>query len=92
MSKHPPPAPAVSAIGPCPTIIQIIGRPGTGSLPRTIAPPDHPQHSMKFKDNRFNSYGINTPCMNKSQRKMIKKESKTELLFLYTALRTIYEV
>ena len=27
---------------PCPTIIQIVGRPGTGSLPRTIAPPDHP--------------------------------------------------
>ena len=23
-------------------IIQIVGRPGTGSLPRTIAPPDHP--------------------------------------------------
>ena len=23
-------------------IIQIVGRPGTGSLPSTIAPPDHP--------------------------------------------------
>ena len=42
MSKQPPPAPTASAIGPCPTIIQIVGRPGTGSLPRTIAPPDHP--------------------------------------------------
>ena len=42
MSKPPPPAPTASAIGPCPTIIQIVGRPGTGSLPRTIAPPDHP--------------------------------------------------
>ena len=45
MSK-PPPAPIASAIDPCPTIIQIVGRPGTGtgtgSLPRTIAPPDHP--------------------------------------------------
>ena len=38
MSKQPPPAPTASAIGPCPTIIQI----GTGSLPRTITPPDHP--------------------------------------------------
>ena len=37
-----PPAPTASAIGPCPTIIQIVGRPGTGSLPRTNAPPDHP--------------------------------------------------
>ena len=42
MSKQPPPAPTASAVGPYPTIIQIEGRPGTGSLPRTIAPPDHP--------------------------------------------------
>ena len=41
MSKPPPPAPTASAIGPCPTVIKIVGRPGTGSLPRTIAPPDH---------------------------------------------------
>ena len=42
MSKQPPPAPTASAVGPCPTVIQVVGRPGTGSLPRTIAPPDHP--------------------------------------------------
>ena len=42
MSKPPPPAPTVSAAGPCPTVIQTVGRPGTGSLPSTIAPPDHP--------------------------------------------------
>ena len=42
MSKQPPPAPTASAVDPCPTIIQIIGRPGAGSLPSTIAPPDHP--------------------------------------------------
>ena len=42
MSKQPPPAPTVSAVGPCPTVIQIVGRPDTGSLPSTIAPPDHP--------------------------------------------------
>ena len=42
MSKQPPPAPTTSAVGPCPTVIQIVGRPGTGSLPSTIAPPDHP--------------------------------------------------
>ena len=42
MSKQPPPAPTASAIGPCPTVIQIVGRPGIGSLPSTIAPPDHP--------------------------------------------------
>ena len=42
ISKQPPPAPTASAIGPCPTVIQIVGRPGTGSLPSTFAPPDHP--------------------------------------------------
>ena len=42
MSKQPLPAPTASAIGPCPSIIRIVGRPGTGGLPRTIAPPDHP--------------------------------------------------
>ena len=42
MSKHPQPAPTASAVCTCPTIIQIARRPGTGSLPRTIAPPDHP--------------------------------------------------
>ena len=42
MSKQPPPAPTASAKEPCPTIIQIVGRPGTESFPRAIALPDHP--------------------------------------------------
>ena len=42
MSKQPPPAPTASAVGPCPTVIKIVGRPGTESLPSTFAPPDHP--------------------------------------------------
>ena len=42
MSKQPPPAPTTSAVGPCPTVNKIVERPGTGSLPSTIAPPDHP--------------------------------------------------
>ena len=42
MSKQPPPAPTAIAVGPCPMVIQIVGRSGPGSLPRTIAPPDHP--------------------------------------------------
>ena len=46
MSKQPPPAPTASAVGPCPTVIQIVGRPELGSLPRTIAPPDHPHHML----------------------------------------------
>ena len=47
MSKQPPPAPTASAVGPCPTVIQIVGRPDTGSLPSTIAPPDHPLRVSK---------------------------------------------
>ena len=43
MSKQPPPAPTASAVGPCPTEIKTVGRPGTGNLPSTIAPPDHPR-------------------------------------------------
>ena len=37
MSKQPPSAPNTSAVGPCPTVIQIVGRPRTGSLPSAIA-------------------------------------------------------
>ena len=46
MPKRSPPAPTASATGPYPTIIQIVGRPGTESLPRTITPPDHPITSV----------------------------------------------
>ena len=47
MSIQPPPASTASALGPCPTITQIVGRPGTGSLPSTIAPPDHPPQLLE---------------------------------------------
>ena len=50
MSKQPPPAPTTSVVGPCPTVIQIVGRLGTGSLPSTIAPPDHPLPKRGRKD------------------------------------------
>ena len=49
MSKQPPPAPTANAVGPCPTVIQIVGRVGTGSLPSTIAPPDHPLAALEIK-------------------------------------------
>ena len=29
MAKQPPPAPTASAVDPCPTLIQTVGRPGT---------------------------------------------------------------
>ena len=47
VSKQPLPAPTTSTGGPCPTVIQIVGRPSAGSLPSTIAPPDHPLHFLR---------------------------------------------
>ena len=41
-----PSEPTASAIGPCPTVIKIVGRPGTERLPSTIAPPYHPHVLM----------------------------------------------
>ena len=50
MSKQPPPAPTASAVSPCPTVIQIVGRPGTGSLPSTFVPPDLPTEASGGAD------------------------------------------
>ena len=57
MFKQPPPAPTASAVSPCPTVIQILGRPGTGSLPSTIAPPDHPLRERWL----VGCFGLNGP-------------------------------
>ena len=56
MSKQHPPAPTTSAIGPCPTIIQIVGN-GTGSLPMTIAPPDYPGDERRDLKKRYEAEG-----------------------------------
>ena len=66
MSKQPPPAPTASAVGPCPTVIQIVGRPGTGSLPSTIAPPDHPCNygiCSKGLKKEFETAAVNEPSV-----------------------------
>ena len=47
MSKQPPPAPTASAISPCPTVIEIVGRPGTGSCP---APLHHSTTPLSLKN------------------------------------------
>ena len=47
MSNQPPPAPTASTIGPWPTIIQTVGRPGTGSYP---GPSHHPTTPWIFSD------------------------------------------
>ena len=58
MSEQPQPAPTASAIGPCPTEIQIVGRPGTRSLPSTIAPLDHPLGPAFFSLTMMSSHTI----------------------------------
>ena len=47
MSKQPPPVPTTSVVGLCPIVIRIVGRPGTGSLPSFIAPPDQPHRPLR---------------------------------------------
>ena len=37
MSKLPSLVPTASAVGPCPTKVKLVGSPGTGTLPSTIA-------------------------------------------------------
>ena len=37
--QPPPPPLLLGALGPCPTVFKIVGRPGTGSLPSIFAPP-----------------------------------------------------
>ena len=76
MSKPPPPAPTASAVGPCPTVIKIVGRPGTGSLPSTIAPPDHPRHLRKTPVKLFQNLSTDLAEVIKS-------------LFLFLALAAI---
>ena len=73
MSKQPPPAPTASAVGPCPTVIQIVGRPGTGSLPSTIAPPDHRLQEMGAS---AKGYGSKMPKLGKTNAKLGQKPCK----------------
>ena len=86
MSKQPPPAPTASAIGPCPTIIQIVGRPGTGSLPRTIAPPDHPLYIPELQRKQLSSLPV---CFSGGQShfKMGSSLEGNKLLLVTVCLR-----
>ena len=44
MSKQPPPAPTASAVGPCPTVIQIVGAPALEVYPARSHHPTTPGH------------------------------------------------
>ena len=77
MSRQPPPAPTASAVGPCPTVIQIVGRPGTGSLPSTIAPPDHPRLAEEEQELEAQVESFDKTC---TRYKMEISAEKTKLM------------
>ena len=79
MSKQPPPAPTASTVGPCPTVNRIVGRPGTGSLPSTIAQPDHPR-----------TCSIHSHKKNKASQAI--QSPRTVLLFLLMSLLDVYSL
>ena len=58
------PPPTASAVGPCPTVFKIVGRPGTGSLPSTFAPPDHPCQGSNPRRLRQLRYAIKSHVLN----------------------------
>ena len=77
MSNQPPPAPPVSAVCPCPTIIQ--GRPGTAtliSLPSTIAPPDHIRLCGKWKQRIVNQNCVPINAINSYYKMSIRDPGK----------------
>ena len=60
MSKQPLLAPTASAVGPCLTLSKLVGRPGPGSLSRTIAPPVisfSKMTEMHINCSRFRKFG-----------------------------------
>ena len=91
MSKQPPPAPTASAIGPCPTVIQIVGRPGTGSLPSTIAPP--PLWVLPFKFSQFSQTDgiVNAlPCLFHLQK--LYNVLTTQMMYLLDEVKQEYSI
>ena len=52
MSKRSPPVPVASAVGPCPTVIHIVGRLGTESLSRPSHHPTSPRISRRVEHDR----------------------------------------
>ena len=71
MSKQPLPAPNASTIRPCPTIIQIVGRPGTGSLPSTITPPDHPPFGFGHRGDNNSSSCTYKQAKHRGQNRLV---------------------
>ena len=81
MSKQPPTAPTASAIGPCPTIIRIVGRPGTGSLPRTIVPPDQPQIRPEIEKSENNLLGRGAGFLGRGALKSKQYECQKQTIY-----------
>ena len=77
--------------GPLPYCIQIVGRPGTGNLPSTIAPPDHPQVVFRaFQVNTRNMWALIVTDLNETM-KFVKRANncvlKVHFVFFFIFLR-----
>ena len=91
MSKQHPSAPIASTIGPCPTVIQIVGRPGTGSFSSTIALPDHPQ-DVRTASNKitWTGGGASTSLRSTNPRPSCFKVLQNQKLSLTCMTRNFY--
>ena len=55
---------------PCPIVIKIVGRPGTASLPSTIAPPTHKKREKEKRKDRLELKCPNNPTRTYCKRSM----------------------
>ena len=80
MSKQPPPAPTAKAVDPCPTVIQIVGRPGTIHIKHNLSVIQvHPAELQKEKGKRA---GVRTNLTFKSSVKFYLLALKREKYFI----------
>ena len=87
MSKPPPPAPTASAIGPCPTIIQIVGRPALEVYPAPSHHPTTPGYVMNYVDLLPLACKEAIPSASFRRITVVKKKHKKNSLFPAGTLR-----
>ena len=95
ISEQPPPAPTTSAVGPCPTVIQIVGRCGTEStlwvpgcfIPETFHPRMFPpRHIGKYSKRGYQKHFIPGCFLADTSANIVN-----EYISLIKVANTIYE-
>ena len=87
MSKQPPPAPTTSAVGPCPTVNQIVGRPGTAKSDFTYLLPAKNNKRARMDLGRSPEHHWNQIISKFVHR--FSRRSRLKLYFLFIALAAI---